>query len=348
MRPLVRWPGGLENELEYIRPHLPGDIVNFYDPFVGSGAVYFATEAAGQYFVNDSCEALMEIYKAAKKGRRAMWHTLESACNAWKSVEAHIMGVQDDLLQLAFNYRHRWNKPYADFCLAVKEVMKKVWYSSLFTFVIPDPADFSMELRHQVMEALLLIAEKDLEDEDAVKEILTAMKAAVFYFMVEVYNKPTVDNGVKSGALVFTSHYSKQEGLSLERPVVPDGETEATAQYRPDFAGVDVNRVYLDEVLALRGDEAFAEKMSRSHIWNVSGKTFLQKNKIISEDFLFMAPQTGEDWVTAIQYIKSDRCDTRWMLVLPEFQEMGRLMEVKGVSAVDLSAGRKLVLLKNY
>ena len=65
MRPLVRWPGGLENELEYIRPHLPGDIVNFYDPFVGSGAVYFATKAAGQYFVNDSCEALMEIYKAA-------------------------------------------------------------------------------------------------------------------------------------------------------------------------------------------------------------------------------------------------------------------------------------------
>ena len=61
-----------------------------------------------------------------------------------------------------------------------------------------------------------------------------------------------------------------------------------------------------------------------------------------------MAPQTGEDLVTALQYIKSERCDTQWMLVFPEFQEMGRLLEMKGVSAVGLSAGSKLVLLKNY
>lgn len=344
----MRWPGGLEDKLECILPYVPAEIENFYDPFVGNGALYFAINAGKQYFINDFCPELMEIYKAAKKGRKSMWHTLESACNAWKGVEAHIMGVQDDLLQLSFDYRHRWYKSYADFCLAVKDVMKRVWYSSLFTFVIPDPADFSMELRHQVIDALIRIADKDMEEEEALEEILTAMKAAVFYFMVEVYNKPTVDNGVKSGALAFTSHYSKQEGICWDRPLVPENEPEAAVQQRPDFIGADVSRTYLNDILSMRADEAFIEKMDRSHMWNVTGRTFLQKNKISYDDFLFMAPQEEPDLKTALEYVESERCNTRWMLITEDMPAMESLIHVKGVSAIGLSPESKLALFKNY
>ena len=337
MRPLVRWPGGLDNELANILPYVPKEIENFYDPFLGNGAVYFASEAGG-YYLNEPSAELIEIYKAAKKGRRSMWHTLESACHAWKSVEARVIGVQDELLQLAFEYPRKWERNYAGFCLEVKNALKGIWFSDLFTFMIPDPADFGMELRHQVIEALIHIAEKDMDDEDAVEEILTGMKAAVFYFMSEVYYNPAVDNGIRSAALLFTSHYSKEPGFYWDD----------TEQNRPDYMGPEFNRVYLDEILALREDEVFAQKLSRTHFWNVMPCHFLQKNKISYDDFLFMAPQTDADRKAAMDYIKSPRCNTRWMLVIPEVPEMEQLIQMQGVSAMGLSPESKLMMFKNY
>lgn len=298
----------LEKEIEKLRPLIPEDVENFYDPFLGSGAMYFAVDAKGQYFANEVSEPLVDIYKAVKKGRRGFWHTLESACNAWKSVEARIMGVQDSLLELAFDYRQNRFKSYPVFVAEVKDALKDIWYSDLFTFVIPDPMDFSMELRHKVIEAVMLVAEKDMHEEMAVEEILTAMKDAIFTFMVEVYNNPSVDNSVRSGALAFVLHYSKQEGLFYDD----------TSEMRPDYMGADANRVYLNDVLKLRGDEKFQVKMSRSHFWNVGGKIFLQKNKIGKQDFLFMAPPTEEELADAMEYIKSPRCVTRWMLLVPD------------------------------
>lgn len=342
MRPLVRWPGGLENELANILPYVPTEIENFYDPFLGSGAVFFATEADG-YYLNEPSTELIEIYKAAKKGRKSMWHTLESACHAWKSVEARVIGVQDELLQLAFDYPRKWEKRYAEFCLEVKDVLKDIWFSDLFTFAIPDPADFCMELRHQVIDAVVHVAEKDMNDEDAVEEILTGMKAAVFYFMSEVYYNPAVDNGIRSAAMIFTSHYSKEPGFYGEYPELDEERGD-----RPEYMGAEFNRVYLDEILAMREDDAFGQKMSHSHFWNVTPSHFLQKNRIGYDDFLLMAPKTDSELTAAMQYIKSSRCNTRWMLIVQEFPEMGQLLDMQDVSAMGLASESKLRMIRNY
>ena len=42
---LIKYPGGKEKELKYILPNLPIKINNYYEPFVGGGAVYFAVHA---------------------------------------------------------------------------------------------------------------------------------------------------------------------------------------------------------------------------------------------------------------------------------------------------------------
>ena len=238
----------------------------------------------------------------------------------------------------------------------MKDALKGIWFSDLFTFMIPDQVDFSMELRHQVIEALIRIAEKDMDDEDAVEEILTGMKAAVFYFMSEVYYNPAVDGGIRSAALLFTSHYSKEPGFYWDYPELDDedrkkmeaaGET-VVPQNRPDYMGPEFNRVYLDDILAMREDEAFGQKMSHTHFWNVMPSHFLQKNKISYDDFLFMAPQTGGDLVAALQYLKSPRCNTRWMLLIPEVPEMEQLPQIQGVGAMGLSPDSKLMMFKNY
>ena len=43
--PILKWAGGKEQELKYIIPNLPEKFKNYYEPFVGGGAVYTALQA---------------------------------------------------------------------------------------------------------------------------------------------------------------------------------------------------------------------------------------------------------------------------------------------------------------
>lgn len=56
--PILKWAGGKEQELKYIIPNLPSNFSNYYEPFVGGGAVYTALQA-NEYFINDKSEELI-------------------------------------------------------------------------------------------------------------------------------------------------------------------------------------------------------------------------------------------------------------------------------------------------
>ena len=51
LTPLVKYPGGKEKELKHILPNLPKKIANYYEPFVGGGAVYFAISEKVTFFL---------------------------------------------------------------------------------------------------------------------------------------------------------------------------------------------------------------------------------------------------------------------------------------------------------
>ena len=56
LKPIIKWPGGKEKELEFIFPNAPTKINNYYEPFVGGGSVFMAFNA-NKFFIN----GLMEL-----------------------------------------------------------------------------------------------------------------------------------------------------------------------------------------------------------------------------------------------------------------------------------------------
>ena len=52
LKPIIKWPGGKEKELEFIFPNAPTKINNYYEPFVGGGSVFMAFNA-NKFFIND-------------------------------------------------------------------------------------------------------------------------------------------------------------------------------------------------------------------------------------------------------------------------------------------------------
>jgi DNA adenine methylase len=59
LSPILKWAGGKEQELKYILPNLPKkNLQDYYEPFVGGGAVYTAIQA-DKYFINDKSDELI-------------------------------------------------------------------------------------------------------------------------------------------------------------------------------------------------------------------------------------------------------------------------------------------------
>ncbi len=69
LQAIVKWAGGKEKELKYIIPNLPDNFSDYYEPFVGGGAVYTSVQAKN-YFINDKSDELISLYRSITNGER--------------------------------------------------------------------------------------------------------------------------------------------------------------------------------------------------------------------------------------------------------------------------------------
>lgn len=252
------------NTMKAIIRLLPERTENFFEPFCGGEEMLLHVKAR-EYYLNVKDEQQCALFKTIKKRRQNFWLALKAACDAFKKVEAHIYGVQDDLLGLAMTYPRKWKNNYSGFVSEVGDVLERIRYSDLFGMTLPDPADFKMELRHQVLDALVMIAET--EPEDPVGILLAAMKAAVNEFMTLLYEREDVETGIHLAAMVFV------QGRGLE-------------------------------MLQLHQKPIFAERLDAAHIWRYEAPTFLRKCGITKNDFLFVHPPVDYPMEELRTYLK--------------------------------------------
>lgn len=65
MRPIIKWPGGKQNNLPYIRERLPEKFDTYYEPFLGGAAVLLDLNPA-KAVVNDINPELINMYLQVK------------------------------------------------------------------------------------------------------------------------------------------------------------------------------------------------------------------------------------------------------------------------------------------
>jgi DNA adenine methylase len=69
-KPFLRWAGGKNWFTKYIENYLPDDFNNYYEPFLGGGAIFFYLKCKGQIknksYLSDSNKELINTYKVIK------------------------------------------------------------------------------------------------------------------------------------------------------------------------------------------------------------------------------------------------------------------------------------------
>lgn len=71
IKPFLRWAGGKNWLIKYIDQYLPSKIINYHEPFIGGGSVFFYLKSKalikGKSFLSDSNEELISTYSVVKE-----------------------------------------------------------------------------------------------------------------------------------------------------------------------------------------------------------------------------------------------------------------------------------------
>lgn len=109
VKPFVKWAGGKENELNIILENLPNQINNFYEPFVGGGAVFFAVKdlnIAGARYINDKSTELITLYNNIANNNLAFFDYLNQLNHNWELLSEIVNNNGNDLLDFYYNYKN--------------------------------------------------------------------------------------------------------------------------------------------------------------------------------------------------------------------------------------------------
>lgn len=79
--PILKYPGGKTKELDVIKKLFP-DYKNYYEPFLGGGAVWLNIEAE-RYYVNDISDDLMKLYKLIKENDIEFYELMKVIDDLW-------------------------------------------------------------------------------------------------------------------------------------------------------------------------------------------------------------------------------------------------------------------------
>lgn len=107
LTPMFKWSGGKRRELLHVKQHMPPAFDKFCEPFVGGGAVWFATEAA-QNVVGDVNADVINFYQTTKQHGQSFVDELNTIATWYKETLRQLEPkMRDEFKPLADMY-YEW------------------------------------------------------------------------------------------------------------------------------------------------------------------------------------------------------------------------------------------------
>ena len=194
LRPIIKWAGGKEQELSEILPRIPNNFENYYEPFVGGGAVYFAIDRPKMYINDKSCE-LINLYHLIQKQDTVFFERLEAINHYWRLIE-----------KIVENHKNEFLKLYKDYSLGNSS--KQSTEDTITEFVLHHAGEFNgileasfninvenfiREVRRSLVSKITrmkTIEEKKglLSEQDILNNVESALKSAFYMHFRHLYN----------------------------------------------------------------------------------------------------------------------------------------------------------------
>lgn len=325
--PILKWAGGKEQELKYIIPNLPNSFENFYEPFVGGGAVYTAISAT-HYFINDKSDELILLYKSIRGCDTVFFDSIAEIIHNWELLSKV---VDNNITFFLTIYRQ----------YAAEEISEDKFRILMFGFIMDNSEQFNgmfserfnfktsnflNELRVNVARKTKRMKELEqvkgsLSDDDIAANIETALKSAFYMHFRHIYNRVSlykVSEPIKAAIFFFIRNFAYSGMFRYN----------ASGDFNVPYGGIGYNRKKLERKVEYLKSKALQELLSTTTIENLDFEEFLGKYNPNSRDFVFLDPPYDSEFSTYAnnEFNKTDQkrlanylinnCKAKWMMII--------------------------------
>lgn len=342
--PILKWAGGKEQELKYIIPNLPDKFQNYYEPFVGGGAVYTALQAE-KYFINDKSDELICLYRSIiNSDRTVFFKATDEIIHNWDLLT--IVTEKNDAFFIDTYKKFSQDKIdetklkdiLFEFILTHSEQFNGM-FSTIFNFNIEN---FIKEIKINLIRKIKRMKELEqikelLPEKDILDNIETAFKSAFYMHFRHIYNntsKYKIDNAFKSAIFLFIRNFAYSGMFRYN----------SNGDFNVPYGGIGYNRKnILKKVDYLRTKE-LKSLLDNTIIENLDFETFLESHRPTENDFIFLDPPYDSEFSTYAknEFTKIDQkrlanylinnCNAKWMLIIKNTEFIYSLYSKKGLN----------------
>jgi DNA adenine methylase len=342
LTPFLKWAGGKEKELKHILPAIP-PFDNYYEPFVGGGAVLFSIKS-NKRFINDKSLELINLYKMIAEQKQQFFHALDILLANWQHLSQI---VDDESSSLIAMY-----KAYSYGQCSTEEITKILFifitshtekFKAMFEiFLNKDIENFIRELQRNLLsktKRMKMLESKKwkLPENDIVANIESALKSAYYMHIRYIYNKKhiySVSPEYASAIFFFVRENAYAAMFRYNR----------RGDFNVPYGGISYNRKGLARKVEYMRSPELCDYLSNTVIENMDFEAFFHHHLPQANDFIFLDPPYDSEFSTYAQnefsmkdqerlarYLQKD-CKAKFMLVIKNTPAIFKLYDQAGLN----------------
>lgn len=339
--PILKWAGGKEQELKYIIPELPKKFQNYFEPFVGGGAVYSAIQA-DKYFINDKSSELIELYSSISNGdRKIFFKALQEIIHNWNLLTEVVEKNDNFFIKTYQSYsknlidNNKLKDILFEFILNHSEQFNGM-FSSIFNFNIEN---FIKEIKINLLRKIdrmkvIEISKTLLPENEILDNIETSFKSAFYMHFRYIYNnssKYNINSAYKSAIFLFIRNFAYSGMFRYN----------SKGDFNVPYGGIGYNRKNLQKKVDYLKSKELNSLLNNTIIENMDFEIFLNTHKPNLSDFVFIDPPYDSDFSTYAknEFNKNDhirlanylikKCQAKWMLIIKNTEFISKLYSNK-------------------
>lgn len=342
--PILKWAGGKEQELKYIIPNMPSIFENYYEPFVGGGAVYTAIQA-DRYFINDKSDELINLYCSITNGSRELFFKInDEITHNWKLLtlvaennNAYFVDTYKKFASGVVDENDLKNSLF-EFILTHTEQFNGM-FSAMFNFNIEN---FVKEIKINLIRKIKRMREIEkargaLSDSDISDNIETALKSAFYMHFRHIYNnvgKYKINPAFKAAIFLFIRNFAYSGMFRYN----------AKGEFNVPYGGIGYNRKNLHKKVDYLRSHELKHLLDKTTVECQDFEQFLERYSPTKKDFVFLDPPYDSEFSTYLQneFTKDDherlanyligKCTAKWLMVIKNTDFVRRLYADRGLS----------------
>ena len=295
LRAIVKWPGGKISEAKKILPLLPKYGGRFIDPFVGGGAIFFAS-GAKKGAISDLSTELIALYKYIQIKDRFFFiaiHRLEE--------------IRSSLINLIDGDTTNFLAWFNDFVLGkisrdeikirVTEWVKSNRYRLVdFTVDGIEKNIFANEVTKNLIRKLIRMKTLSTEnggllDDDIIDNFETAIHSAFYMYVRHLYNFSHELN-LSPALTIATFYYIREFCYSSMFRYNKDGN------FNVPYGGMAYNTKNFHSKILRTQQTIYQDYLGHTEIYNCDFDDFLKKVNPRQDDFMFLDPPYDSNFST--------------------------------------------------